>query len=172
MAWNPNDYEMVEVRIAKFYAQNEDGRIITELVPDDAEWIFKTYIYLNVGDQAAGLPKAVGHATEKKSASQFAAELTETSSVGRCLANLGMHGSKRASREEMRKVSSEGRDFITEAKQSTSADELRLLWTEAKAAGASKTILDEVKKYAEGLVSAAGERAGGSSGVSGSGKTK
>ena len=172
MAWNPNNYEMVEVRIAKFYAQNEDGRIITELVQDDAEWIFKTYIYLNVGDQAAGLPKAVGHATEKKSASQFAAELTETSSVGRCLANLGMHGSKRASRDEMRNVSSEGRDFITEAKQSTSADELRLLWTEAKAAGASKTILDEVKKYAEGLVSAEGERAGGSSGVSGSGKTK
>jgi hypothetical protein len=172
MAWNPNDYEMVEVRIRKFLEQHKDGRIVTELIPDEHDWIFKSFIYLDVGEQATLLPKGVGYATEKKGSSPFAAEVAETSSIGRGLANMGLHGNKRASREEMRKVSSEGRDFITEAKQSTSADELRLLWTEAKAAGASKNVLDEVKKYAEGLVSAAGERAGGSSGVSGSGKTK
>ena len=172
MAWNPNDYEMVEVRIRKFLEQHKEGRIVTELIPDEHDWIFKSFIYLDVGEQATLLPKGVGYATEKKGSSPFAAEVAETSSIGRGLANMGLHGNKRASREEMRKVSSEGRDFITEAKQSTSADELRLLWTEAKAAGASKTILDEVKKYAEGLVSAEGERAGGSSGVSGSGKTK
>ena len=172
MAWNPNDYEMVEVRIRKFLEQHKDGRIVTELIPDEHDWIFKSFIYLDVGEQATLLPKGVGYATEKKGSSPFAAEVAETSSIGRGLANMGLHGNKRASREEMRKVSSEGRDFITEAKQSTSADELRLLWTEAKAAGASKTILDEVKKYAEGLVSAEGERAGGSSGVSGSGKKK
>lgn len=172
MAWNPNDYEMVEVRIRKFLEQHKDGRIVTELIPDEHDWIFKSFIYLDVGEQATLLPKGVGYATEKKGSSPFAAEVAETSSIGRGLANMGLHGNKRASREEMRKVSSEGRDFITEAKQSTSADELRLLWTEAKAAGASKSILDEVKKYAEGLVSAEGERAGGSSGVSGSGKKK
>jgi len=172
MAWNPNDYEMVEVRIRKFLEEHKDGRIVTELIPDEHDWIFKSFIYLDVGEQATLLPKGVGYATEKKGSSPFAAEVAETSSIGRGLANMGLHGNKRASREEMRKVSSEGRDFITEAKQSTSADELRLLWTEAKAAGASKSILDEVKKYAEGLVSAEGERAGGSSGVSGSGKKK
>ncbi len=172
MAWNPNDYEMVEVRIRKFLEQHKDGRIVTELIPDEHDWIFKSFIYLDVGEQATLLPKGVGYATEKKGSSPFAAEVAETSSIGRGLANMGLHGNKRASREEMRKVASDGRDFITEAKQSTSADELRLLWTEAKAAGASKNVLDEVKKYAEGLVSAEGERAGGSSGVSGSGKKK
>ena len=172
MAWNPNDYEMVEVRIRKFLDLHPDGRIITEVVADEHDWIFKSFIYLDVGEQATVLPKAVGWATEKKGSSPFAAEVAETSAIGRGLANMGLHGNKRASREEMRKVSSEGRDFITEAKQSTSPDELRLLWTEAKAAGASKNILDEVKKYAEELVNSAGERPGGSSGVSGSGKKK
>lgn len=172
MAWNPNDYEMVEVRIRKFLDAHPDGRIVTELIPDEHDWIFKSFIYLDVGEQATDLPKAVGYATEKKGSSEFAAELCETSSIGRCLANLGMHGNKRASREEMRKVPNPTRDFITEAKNSKSADELRLLWTEAKAAGSSQKILDEVKKYAEGLVDSEGERPGGSSGVSGSGKKK
>lgn len=172
MGWNPNDYEMVEVRIRKFLDAHPDGRIITDLIPDENEWIFRTSIYLTTADQDGGWAKATGYATEKKASSPFAAEVSETSSIGRGLANMGLHGNKRASREEMRKVSNPTRDFITEAKNSQSADELRLLWTEAKAAGASKTILDEVKKYAEGLVSAEGERAGGSSGVSGSGKKK
>jgi|TARA_B110000977_G_C11076093_1_gene491221 hypothetical protein len=172
MRWDPNQYDMVEVRIAKFYAQNEDGRIITELVPDDAEWIFKTYIYLNVGDQAAGLPKAVGHATEKKGASQFAAELTETSSVGRCLANLGMHGSKRASREEMRKVPAGNRDYIAEAEALDDVSALRLLWAEAQAAGADQKTLEQVKNRAERLSGNEGKRTGASTGVSGSGQKK
>jgi len=172
MRWNPNDYDMVEVRIAKFYARHEDGRIITELVPDDQEWIFKTYIYLNVGDQAAGLPKAVGYATEKKGSSQFAAELTETSAVGRCLANLGMHGNKRASREEMRKVPAESRDYVAEAEALTDVSALRLLWAEAQAAGADKKTLEQVKNRAEGLSGNEGQRSGASSGVSGSGKKK
>ena len=172
MAWNPNEYEMVEVRIRKFLDLHPDGRIMTEVVPDDNDWIFKSFIYLDVGEQATDLPKAVGYATEKKGSSPFAAEVSETSSIGRGLANMGLHGNKRASREEMRKVPNVGRDFITEAKQSSSADELRLLWTEAKAAGASQNILDEVKKYAEELVNSEGERSRGSASVPGSGKKK
>jgi len=42
-----------------------------------------------------------------------------------------------------------------------------LLWTEAKAAGVSANVLDEVKKYAEGLDDSASERVGGSASVSG-----
>jgi len=158
MAWNPNDYEMVEVRIRRFLDEHEDGRIVSELIPDDENWIFKSFIFLNVGDQAEFLPKAVGFATEKKSSSQFAAEVAETSAIGRALANMGLHGNKRASREEMRKVPNPTRDFITEAKSLTDADELRLLWTEAKAAGVSQQILDEVKKRAEGLQGSKGKR--------------
>jgi len=172
MGWNPNDYEMVEVRIRKFLAEYEDGRIRTELIPDENEWVFKGYVYLGIGDQAADLPKGVGYATEKKGSSQFAAEMAETSSIGRALATMGLHGNKRASREEMRKVPNPSRDFITEAKQAESADALRLLWTEAKAAGASKDILDEVQGHAERFAGVEGERERGASGVSGGGKKK
>jgi hypothetical protein len=170
MAFNPNDYEMVEVRIRKFLDEYVDGRIVTELVPDDTDWIFKTSVFLSAADQDGGWPKATGYATEKKSSSQFSAEVSETSSIGRALANMGLHGNKRASREEMRKVPNPSRDFITEAKEAKSADELRLLWTEAKAAGSSANVLDEVKKYAEGLSDSPSERDGSSASVSGSRK--
>ena len=112
MAWNPNDYEMVEVRIRKFLEEQPDGRIVTELIPDEHDWIFKRFIYLDVGEQATLLPKGVGYATEKKGSSPFAAEVAETSSIGRGLANMGLHGNKRASREEMRKVSSASRLMV------------------------------------------------------------
>jgi hypothetical protein len=172
MAWNPNDYEMVEVRIRKFLDEYVDGRLITELVPDDDQWIFKTSVYLSVADQDGYWPKATGYATEKKSSSQFSAEVAETSSIGRALANMGLHGNKRASREEMRKVPNPSRDFITEAKLLTDADALRLLWTEAKAAGMAQNVLDEVKGYAERLQGAESERSGGNGSVPGGGQKK
>jgi len=172
MAWNPNDYDMVEVRIRRFLDENPDGRLISELVPDDDNWIFKAYVYLSVADQEGQWAKATGYATEKKSSSQFSAEVAETSAIGRALANMGLHGNKRASREEMRKVPNPTRDFITEAKALTDADALRLLWTEAKAAGVGQQILDEVKGYAERLHGAEGKRAGDNGRVSGSGGKK
>lgn len=172
MAWNPNDYEMVEVRIRKFLDQWPDGRLITELIPNEQDWIFKSYVYLTVADQDGGWAKATGYATEKKSSSQFSAEVAETSSLGRALANMGLHGNKRASREEMRKVPNPDRNFITEAKALTDADGLRLLWTEAKASGAGQQILDEVKGYAERLQGAEGKRSGGNAGVPGGGGKK
>lgn len=172
MGWNPNDYEMVEVRIRKFLDLHDDGRIITDLIPDENEWIFRTSIYLTTADQDGGWAKATGYATEKKGSSPFAAEVSETSSIGRCLANMGLHGNKRASREEMRKVPNPGRDFITEANNLNDVDALRLLWTEAQAAGADKKTLDEVKTRAERLSGAEGKLSGDSSGVPRSGKKK
>jgi hypothetical protein len=170
MAWNPNDYEMVEVRIRKFLDLYEDGRLITQLIPDDENWIFRTSVYLSVADQDGGWAKATGYATEKKSSSQFSAEVAETSSIGRALANMGLHGNKRASREEMRKVPNPTRDFITESKSLKDADALRLLWVEAKAAGAPQTVLDEVKKRAERLQSVESVDAGVDAGVHAGGR--
>ena len=74
--------------------------------------------------------------------------------------------------EEMRKVPNSVRDFITEAKGLDDVDALRLLWTEAQAAGVDKKILDEVKDRAERLSGAESERAGDPSGLPGSGKKK
>jgi hypothetical protein len=172
MAWNPNDYEMVEVRIRKFLDEHVDGRLITELVPDEENWVFRASVYLSVADQDGGWAKATGYATEKKSSSQFSAEVAETSSIGRALANMGLHGNKRASREEMRKVPNESRNFIIESKSLKTADELRLLWTEAKAAGAAENVLNEVRERAERLQSVESERTGVASGVSGGGSKK
>lgn len=167
MAYNPNDYEMVEVRIRKFLDEHVDGRLITELVPDDENWIFKTSVFLTTADQDGGWAKATGYATEKKASSQFSAEVAETSSIGRALANMGLHGNKRASREEMRKVPNPTRDFITESKSLKDADALRLLWTEAKAAGAPQQVLDEVKIRAERLQSLEGVSPRADAGVHG-----
>jgi hypothetical protein len=172
MAWNPNDYDMVEVRIRRFLDENVDGRLISELVPDDENWVFRAYVYLSVADQEGNWPKATGYATEKKSSSQFSAEVAETSAIGRALANMGLHGNKRASREEMRKVPNPDRDFITESKSLKDADALRLLWTEAKAAGADVKVLDEVKQRAERLQSLEGERPGVDAGLHGGGSKK
>jgi hypothetical protein len=117
--FNLDDYETVASRITRFYDANPDGRIITENVSTDKDraqgiWIVKTSIYLNVGDQAVSLPKSTGMAFEVDGGSgankTAALENAETSSIGRCLANLGMSGDKRGNaqtrptREEMAKA--------------------------------------------------------------------
>jgi hypothetical protein len=111
--FNLNDYELVETRIGKFYALYEDGRIITtnETTPADREkglWVIRTAIFTCLEDFKAGAPKATGFAFEQdggSGASRFSAlENCETSSIGRALANMGLHGNKRASRSEMEKV--------------------------------------------------------------------
>lgn len=164
MRFNLDDYETVESRIKRFMEANEDGRLVTELITDPLLqekpriWVVKSYAYLTAGDQAAGLPKATGYAFEIDGTgganATAALENAETSSLGRCLANLSMSGNKRASREEMEKVvrseSSANRDWLAEASKLTDVDALRLLWAEAKAAKATQKTLDKIKELANG----------------------
>jgi hypothetical protein len=113
--FNPNDYETVEERLRRFWADeaNADARIITINRTTDQDrqvstWVVETRIYLNREDHAADLPKATGWAFEVdggKGANQTSAlENCETSSIGRCLGNMNYSGNKRATREEMEKV--------------------------------------------------------------------
>ena len=111
--FNLADYETVEDRIKRFYEAHPDGRIITEDYTTDNDraqmmWRVKTTIYLDEGSQAAGLPKATGHAFEVDGVGMAnktsALENCETSSIGRALANMNLSGNKRTSREEMEKV--------------------------------------------------------------------
>ena len=165
--FNLNDYELVETRIGRFYALYEDGRIITENVttPEDRAagiWVVKTTIYTNIGDQAANLPKATGYAFEIDGGyganKTSALENCETSSIGRALANMGLHGSKRASRSEMAKVE---RDVSPVPQDAPKWDKPLLNWDEeitkldsvegarglyalAKAENASKKVLDAI----------------------------
>lgn len=111
--FNLNDYELVETRIGKFYSLYEDGRIVTENMTTKEErerglWIIKARIYLTQDDHRMGLPKATGYAFEVDGGfganKTSALENCETSAIGRALANMGLHGNKRSSREEMEKV--------------------------------------------------------------------
>ena len=105
--FNPDDYEMVEVRIAKFYELHPQGSIITKLMHHSEDFqtiIFRATIYPDVGMD----PVATGWAEEHQGGNgpnkDCWLENCETSAIGRALANMGLHGNKRPSREEMEKV--------------------------------------------------------------------
>jgi hypothetical protein len=158
-----NSYETVEERIRRFYDLHPSGRITTECVVAgvNGTWLFKAYIYLTEGDQAADLPKATGYASESEGGpqSEWKAELGETSAIGRALANMNLSGNKRASREEMQKVARhENRDWLAEGQSATDVDALRLIWGQAKQAGASKAILSKLEARADELGSGGGGR--------------
>jgi hypothetical protein len=108
--FNLEDYEPVEERLARLYEKHPDARVQTELVtPLDSldKVVFRASIYLN-GDES---PKATGYAMEEAGKGYVNKtshlENCETSAIGRALANMGMHGNKRPSREEMQKARQE-----------------------------------------------------------------
>jgi hypothetical protein len=161
--FNLNDYETVEERIRKFYEAHPDGRIITKNLTTEADrsvstWVVKASIFLTAGEQAANLPKATGLAFEVDGsgmANQTAAlENAETSAIGRCLANGGWSGSKRASRSEMEKAErgvtpKPTRNWMAEADKLTDIDQLRSLWLEAKTQRAPEKVLAQIKERAD-----------------------
>ena len=158
--FNLNDYETVEERIKRFYEANEDGRITTENLTTDTDratgtWIVKASVYLTAGDQANNLPKATGLAFEidgGQGANQTSAlENGETSAIGRALANAGLSGNKRASREEMVKVEKGTpiTDWLAKAEAAGDIDKIRLVYAQAKAQGAPKEVLERIKARGE-----------------------
>jgi hypothetical protein len=168
MRFNLDDYETVESRIKKFYELYPDGRIVTEWVNRFDEqmttpmtWVVRTEVFLNADDQENRRPKATGYAFERDGTGEVnqtsALENAETSSTGRALANMGLSGNKRASREEMQKVA-RARDWVEEASRLTDKDALRLLWAEAQAAKASQGVLDKIKEFADVVQPAGSER--------------
>jgi hypothetical protein len=163
-----NDYETVEERIKRFYETYEDGRIITDCVigGQDGTWLFRAFVYLSASDQANDLPKASGYASEKEGGpnSEWKAELGETSSIGRALANMGLSGNRRATREEMQKVvRAENKDWLSQADRIADVAGLRWLYAQAKASGASSEELERIEARAKALGSSSeSDGAGGS----------
>src|SRR5206468_3113729 len=101
-------YAPVARRITLFYERYPAGRIITTLMERDARAvIFCARVYRGADDQR---PAATGWALEREGDGDVNAvaclENTETSAIGRALANLGFTASaERPSREEMIRVS-------------------------------------------------------------------
>jgi hypothetical protein len=156
-----SQYETVEERIRKFYADYPDGRIITENLTTPADravgtWVVRSAVYLTAGDQANNLPKATGLAFEIDGgvgANQTSAlENAETSSIGRSLANAGYSGQRRASRSEMDKVervSAKRDNWLIEADKISDLAGLRWLYAKAKSEGASPDILERIETRAK-----------------------
>jgi hypothetical protein len=162
--FNLNDYELVETRIAKFYALYEDGRIHTENMTTKEErerglWVVKARIYKTLEDQRLGCPTSTGYAFEVDGGyganKTSALENCETSAIGRALANMGLHGNKRASREEMAKVERGVTpkadaweapliNWAEEIAKLDDANGARGLYALAKAENAPKAVLDEI----------------------------
>lgn len=106
--FNLDDYEPVEDRLARFWADHPGGRVHTVLLPAQAsnEFIVYACVYRKLED---GQPFATGLAHEVIGQGMVnrtaALENCETSAIGRALANGGYATKgKRPSREEMAKA--------------------------------------------------------------------
>ena len=161
--FNLQDYETVAERIARFYKDRPDGRIITRNITTSQDrqistWVVQAYIYFSASDQEKNIAKATGLAFEIDGTGMAnktsALENAETSAIGRALANAGYSGDKRDTREEMSKVK---RDVATPRNWQAALDNindiegLRSLYLEAKQGKASSSILEAIKGKADGI---------------------
>jgi hypothetical protein len=108
MAFDLSQYDPVENRIHAFWKDHQNGRIHSEIVLiNETEIVIKSSVYADRDDPR---PVSIGFAQETRKSNPVSfAEVCETSSIGRALANLGYSPnikskSLRASREEMEKV--------------------------------------------------------------------
>jgi hypothetical protein len=144
-------YATVAERITLFYRQFPEGRIITELAArDEREITFKALAFRHHTDP---VPAATGWASERYDDgginSVACLENTETSAVGRALANLGFTASlQRPSREEMEKAER------ARAPQVTAVHEIIQLLATARALGFSprrSEVIEQRVNQAPGL---------------------
>jgi hypothetical protein len=156
-----SQYSTVAERIDKFWERWPEGRIHVKMVHFSPEQVvMEASIFTRFDDE---LPATVDYAEERPDTSPVNrvsfVENCATSAIGRALADLGgeFTGSKRPSREEMAKVQRhENRDWLADAETVKDVDALRLLWGQAKQAGASKAILSKLEARADELGSGGG----------------
>jgi hypothetical protein len=111
MGFNIDNYELVEDRLKKFWADYPNGRVNTDVVgksEDGTMVIVKAELFTDIDSR---IPVSSGLAQETKGVGGFAnneawLENCESSAIGRALANWKYQGSKkpRPTQEEMKKV--------------------------------------------------------------------
>lgn len=104
--FNPAEYALVADRITEFYERYPTGRILTDLVSRERDIVFRAEVFRSSEDLA---PASTGWASEREGDGDInlvaCLENSETSAIGRALANLGFTASrKRPSYEEMQKA--------------------------------------------------------------------
>jgi hypothetical protein len=165
MRFDLSKYSTVAERLAQFHKDYPEGRIVTswensDPIADPTKpqiWVVKAEVFLTADDQRNYTPKASGLAFERDGTgganNTSALENAETSAIGRALMVAGYSMSKDnlASREEIEKVIRAERNWVDEASKLTDKDALRLLYGEARAAGASSAVLAKVKARATQL---------------------
>ena len=118
LLFDVREYAPVADRITLFYARFPTGRIITRLISrTEQEITVQAFVFRSVEDQR---PSATGLASERIGDGDVntvaCLENTETSAIGRALANLGLTASaQRPSREEMVKANRERNFRVAEA---------------------------------------------------------
>ena len=142
--YDPDKYETVEDRLKKFWKDNPDARISTEIlhITQDGTCVtIKAEVFKQEEDAR---PVATGIAQETKGQGGFAnadawMENCETSAIGRALANWKYQGSNKArpSKEEMSKVGAQNKVQVTKVdnrkKENKPSDESLSSLEEAKA---------------------------------------
>lgn len=118
------EYAPVARRVALFYEAHPSGRIVTELVSrTEREVMFRALVFRSSDDRD---PAATGWALEREGDGDVntvaCVENTETSAIGRALANLGFQAStERPSLEEMQKAARARARQVTRVAESSSA---------------------------------------------------
>ena len=146
--FDPESYAPVAARVELFYERYPSGRILTELVQHtEQEIVFRAAVYRTADDRE---PAATGWAAERVGDGEINAvaclENTETSAIGRALANLGFLASRlRPSAEELAKA--------TRARTRLGAEpDLRQLLRTAERAGLDPARLEAIRsRVAKGL---------------------
>jgi len=157
--FNLNEYDQVEDRIKKFWKDNPNGRIETDVIDlaeDHKSVVIKAFVFKNTDDPkpiTTGI--AEDHNSDKGANVTSWIENCETSAIGRALANWKYAAKKRPSATEMEKVNRVEQEASGAVSKNTSNSN----WTppatvQKKLDGAVKD--EDVKGTAEEKLSAVG----------------
>ena len=142
------EYKTVALRVAEFrneYTIKDGWGIVTTLVHHDADTVIMKAEVVN----PSGMVVGTGYAEEKRSASQInrtsALEVSETSSIGRALAAVGLAGTEYASADEVANAIHQQRERPAQTASAPAVSKPYTSGASEKQVGFAKTLLNSSK---------------------------